>query len=347
MVTSSIRVLVVEDFEWFRRFVCATLEQRPDLQIICEVSDGVEAVQKAEELQPDLVLLDIGLPKLNGIEAARRVCKLSPQSKILFVSQQTSTDVVQAALATGARGYILKTDAGSELLTAVNAVLRGERFVSSRFAGHDFRDATDSQDPDGLSGNRLFELPALTLPRKAESTRRHEVEFYSDDTSLLHGFTQFIGAALTAGNAVIVVATGSHRDKLLLRLQAHGLDISAEIAQGRYISLDAADTLSTFMINEMPDPVRFMEAAGNLIMAAAKFAKGEHPRVAICGECEPPLWTLGLGEAAIRFEQLWNEIAKSYDVDILCGYPLGSFHGEQHSHIFQRICAEHSAIHSQ
>ena len=134
MPARSIRVLVVEDFEPFRRFVASILQKQPKLQIICQVSDGLEAVQKVEELQPDLVLLDIGLPMLNGIEAARRIRKLSPKSKILFVSQETSTDVVQGALATGARGYVLKTDAGSELLAAVDAVLRGEQFVGRRFA---------------------------------------------------------------------------------------------------------------------------------------------------------------------------------------------------------------------
>jgi hypothetical protein len=123
--------------------------------------------------------------------------------------------------------------------------------------------------------------------------------------------------------------------------------MGAAIEQGRYIALDAAGALSTFMVNDLPDPVRFFQVAGNLIMAAAKAVKGEHPRVAVCGECDPPLWTLGTGEAAIRMEQLWNEVAKTYDVDILCGYPLGSFHGAQDSHIFQRICAEHSAVHFQ
>jgi hypothetical protein len=110
--------------------------------------------------------------------------------------------------------------------------------------------------------------------------------------------------------------------------------------------LDAADTLSKFMVNDLPDPARFLEAAANLVAAAVKAAKGEHPRVAVCGECDPPLWTLGMGEAAIRLEQLWNEIAETHDVDILCGYPLGSFHSGQGSQIFQRICAEHSAVHS-
>ena len=97
-----IRILVVEDFEPFRRFICSTLRKRPELQIVGEVSDGLEAVQKSEELQPDLIVLDIGLPSLNGIEAARRIRILSPKSKILFVSQESSADMVQEALALGA-----------------------------------------------------------------------------------------------------------------------------------------------------------------------------------------------------------------------------------------------------
>jgi DNA-binding NarL/FixJ family response regulator len=120
---SVVRVLVVEDFETFRRFICSTLGKRPGLQIVEEASDGLEAVHKAEELQPDLIVLDIGLPTLNGIEAARRIRKLSPESEILFVSQESSADVVQEALSLGAGGYVLKTRAGSDLLPAVEAVI--------------------------------------------------------------------------------------------------------------------------------------------------------------------------------------------------------------------------------
>jgi DNA-binding NarL/FixJ family response regulator len=108
------------------------------LQVICEASDGLEAVNKAEELQPDLILLDVGLPTLTGIEAARQIRKLSPKSKILFMSQESSVDLVREALGLGARGYVVKTDAGSELLQAIDAVLRGERFVGKRFVGHNF-----------------------------------------------------------------------------------------------------------------------------------------------------------------------------------------------------------------
>ena len=130
-----VRVLVVDDSESWRRFVCSTLVKRPELQVICEVSDGLEVVQKAEELQPDLIVLDIGLPKLNGIEAARQIRKLAPESKILFLSQESSADVVQEALDLGALGYVVKANAGTELLAAVQAVLRGKQFVSKGIVG--------------------------------------------------------------------------------------------------------------------------------------------------------------------------------------------------------------------
>lgn len=124
--------MVVEDFLSFRKFVCSKLKQRPELQVICEVSDGLEAVQKAEELQPDLILLDVGLPTLNGIEVARRVRELAPKSKIIFLSQETSPDFVKHALVLGALGYIFKTHAEGDLLAAIDAVLSGRLFVSAQ-----------------------------------------------------------------------------------------------------------------------------------------------------------------------------------------------------------------------
>ena len=109
-MSPSIRILLVDDYKDWRDQVRLLLQERPEWQIIFEASDGFEAVQKAEELKPDLILLDIGLPGLNGIEAARRIRQLSPNSKIIFLSMETSLDVVQVALSTGAEGYVRKTD---------------------------------------------------------------------------------------------------------------------------------------------------------------------------------------------------------------------------------------------
>jgi len=125
------RTLIVDDVEDFRHFLCSTLEQRTDCEVVGEASDGLQAVVQAELLQPDLILLDLGLPTINGIEAARRIRKLSPNSKILFFTQNCSREIAQGALRTGAHGYLLKSDA-TDLPNAVETVLSGEQFVSSR-----------------------------------------------------------------------------------------------------------------------------------------------------------------------------------------------------------------------
>jgi DNA-binding NarL/FixJ family response regulator len=142
---STIRILVADDYEPFRRFVCEAIGRRPDAQVIGEASDGFNAILLAEELQPDMIVLDIGLPVLNGIEAARRIRKLCPDCKILFLSQESSAEVGQEAFKLGASGYIVKAHAGSELSAAVEAVGQGRRFVSEGLSDHNRADATDIQ----------------------------------------------------------------------------------------------------------------------------------------------------------------------------------------------------------
>ena len=126
-----VRILLVDDFAAWRRYVLENLRRNQNLQVIDVASDGLEGVLKAEVLQPDLILLDIGLPKLNGIEAARRIRKVAPDSKIIFLTQESSADSVETALSLGARGYVVKAEAERDLLAAVEAVMLGRTFVSS------------------------------------------------------------------------------------------------------------------------------------------------------------------------------------------------------------------------
>jgi len=200
-----VRVLVVDDFEPWRYFVCSMLEKRPELQAICEVSDGLEAVQKAAELKPDLILLDIGLPVLNGIDAARRIREVAPESKILFLSQESSADMVQGALNSGALGYVVKANAGSELLPAVQAVLQGRQFISSGVRDYEFIGSINAEVPF-----------------------RHEILPCSDDAVLLDTFTRVVASAVNTGNAAIVLVTEPHRALLLQRLEKRGLDVGRD-----------------------------------------------------------------------------------------------------------------------
>lgn len=138
MEEQSFRILVVDDYEPWRRFAISALQKRPGLLIVGEAADGLRAVEQARELRPDLILLDISLPTLNGLEAARRIRQHSSSSKILFCSQNRSPDIAEKAFGAGAAGYVVKSDAASDLLSAVTAVRQGRRFVSRSLARHGF-----------------------------------------------------------------------------------------------------------------------------------------------------------------------------------------------------------------
>ena len=135
MAGLAMRVLVADDFEPLRRFVSSTIAKLPQLKLVGEASDGLEAVQKTKELQPDMILLDVNLPKLNGFEVARRVREHIPQLKIIFFSGDRSFDIAEDALRMGAVGYLVKSDAGRELIPALEATLQGKYYFSSSLAG--------------------------------------------------------------------------------------------------------------------------------------------------------------------------------------------------------------------
>src|SRR5260221_4787902 len=211
------------------------------------------------------------------------------------------------------------------------------QFVSRGVSRHDHTRDAHGRNPDSPS-------PA---PRTVAIDRNHAVKFYSDDASFVIGLARFIETALNAGNPAIVVATESHRNSLFQRLQARGLNIGAAIEQGNYIPLDVTDTLSSFMVNDIPDTARFLKVAGNLVAAASKAVAGERLRIAACGECAPVLWAHGKANAAVQLEHLWDEIARTCNIDILCGYVLNGFQRAHESHVYERICAEHSLVCSQ
>ncbi len=310
-----LKILVVDDFEKFRKYLCSLLEQDARFQVIGQASDGLEAVQKAAELKPDLVLLDVGLPRLNGVRTAQQVRKVAPLAKILFISQEFSFDVVEAALRSGGLGYIHKSHVSRELLPGIEAVNQGQYFVSRQ-------------------------LKEKFRKTKGGSSVRHEIQLYSGDALLVEGFANFAAAELGAGRAVIVAATGLNRTAILERLKSLSVDVDDAVARGTLIPLDAAEALSKFMGDEMPDPDQFFEFMESLIGTASRVA----PRVAVCGEIAPQLLAIGKPLQALRLEQLWDTAVHGFHVDTLCGYALNGLEGDK---IFSSICAEHSAVHLQ
>lgn len=174
--------------------------------------------------------------------------------------------------------------------------------------------------------------------------RGHAVQFYEEDGILLDALSRFIGTALGAGDAAIVIATQEHREGLVQRLTARGLDTAKAVKQGRYIPLDAAETLSKLIVDGLPDEALFADLIGGLAARAKAAAEGEQPPIAIFGEMVALLWADCKVEAAIRLEQLWNDLAKTHSFSLCCAYPMSGFYREQHGEPFLRICAEHSAV---
>jgi two-component system, NarL family, nitrate/nitrite response regulator NarL len=125
------RILLVEDFDAYRLFIASLLTVKHNVRVIGEATSGLEAVERAQELTPDVILLDIGLPGLNGFEAAQRILQVMPESKIIFLTQETSREIMLEALDLGACGYVAKARAGTDLLPALDAALQGSRFVSA------------------------------------------------------------------------------------------------------------------------------------------------------------------------------------------------------------------------
>jgi CheY-like chemotaxis protein len=309
------RVLVVEDHEPFRRVLRALLQQRPDVLIVGEAANGLDAVRQTEALRPDLVVLDIGLPLLNGIEAAVRIRAAVPETRVMFVTVESSFEIVEQALSSGAHGYVYKARAQRDLLPVLDAIVRGGRFVCG-----------------GLE--RIARGDSLAV-------HRHHVLFCSSDAVFIDGCSRFVAGFLNRGNAVIVAVSEAHDRSLRHRLQESQVDIGLAMRQQRYVPLNIDEALARTMVNGWPDPTGFQNATEDMVTEAAQRATSLHPEVATCGECSATLWAQGHVEAAIQLEHLWDELSKSRQMDTLCAYPLTV--REESARAVRSLCAEHTA----
>jgi len=315
VLTSLHRVLVVEDYRPFRRILCQLLRQRPDVLIVGEAADGLDGIRQAEALRPDVVVLDIGLPILNGIEAAGQIRARVPDARLMFVTIESSLDVVDQAFSSGAHGYVYKPRAHRDALPVLDAIIRGGRFVSG-----------------GLE--RIAQGDTL-------ASHRHDVVFYSSDAVLTGAFTRFIAGALDEEKAVIVLLTDAHDESLQRCLRASHVDIDLATRQKRYVPVSITELLARVMVNGRPDPAKFEDAAQDLLGEVARDAN-RHAGIAACGECSSTVWANGDVEAAIQLEHLWDEIGKSRQLDILCAYPLAARDVRVQS--VRSLCAEHTAV---
>ena len=318
------RVLVVDDFEPWRRHVASTLSDSARWQIVGEAADGPDAVQKAADLRPDLILLDVGLPTVNGIEAARRILAHDPNLRILFVSEHQSWEIAEAALGTGARGYSCKSDSGRELLPAMDATTDGGRFVAERFGGR-VEKRTSRASSHGLC---------------------HEALYYSGDAPLLNQWASVAENALSADATFLLLATDVHEDRLRAMLQTRGVNVARAVRDGRYMWLSVDESLAKFMVGDRLDETRFWNSVTAVMFSAARASTADHPYVVACGECAPTLCSQGNAEAAIRLEQLWHEVTRTYRLDTFCAYSSDRCRCDDADDVREKISAAHTATYA-
>jgi CheY-like chemotaxis protein len=223
-------------------------------------------------VQPDLILLDIGLPTLDGIEAARRIREVSPKSKILFVSAERSVDVAKEALSTGASGYVVKSASATELLPSVEAVLQGRQFVSTGLTGSDLSNLRNGH----TANHHERKVTLATQPQDVEVRHHHQIALYPDDAALIDGFGHFIESALKIGHAVVVITTESHRANILRRLLSDGMVLPVE--SERFVLLDTPDSLSPLKADLSGDPAK---SARYPLVEAVNAAAKKHLHVAV------------------------------------------------------------------
>jgi DNA-binding NarL/FixJ family response regulator len=316
------KILVVDDHESYRRLVCLILQKRNDLEIVGEASDGLECIRKAQELQPNLILLDIGLPQLNGIRAAKRLCDLVPDAKVVFLTLESSAEVVKAALDSGGSGYVNKAHMVQDLLPAIDTVLKGISFFGS--------------------GVR----PEPEVASKVSLDQKHEMAICEDESALIKSLHRFTADAVSAGKPAIVIAKRRHLDAIIASLSTDGIDAPEAIRDRILIPLDAEEILTAIMVNGVLDQDRFTNASHDLLRNAAETANSKNSgRIAVCGEISIPLWLQGQTDAGLLLEKLWDDIGKNFPLDSLCGYTSTCFEDPKNDRAAQTLLGMHSTIH--
>ena len=339
------RVLLVEDFHTFRRAIRTLLEQHPGFQVVGEATDGDEAIQLAGSLLPDLILLDINLPKLNGLQVVPQILTFSPSSQIVFLTQEPSAEVAEEALRLGARGYVVKTDAGSELLKALEAITRGERYLSRQLSTQ-----LRSEELDRLgvkTRTALEDVGAGIMGSQGGQTQcAHEAQYYLHDGDFQESLRLCVGKALSAGDSAIVLVTLSHQRALCKALRAEGVPVHQEIRTGRLRLVDADAVVAGYLCDEHPDEARSEQEILLLVESAEKARIGEHSRVCAFGECLSLLYAKGKGDLVLRLERLWDELGKAHNLYLRCWYQVSQQQLASDSEFFQKVCEEHTAVHS-
>lgn len=287
-----------------------------EFRLVAAVPDGRQAVEAVSRLDPDIAVLDITMPELDGFRTAQALKKAGARAKVVFLTLHDADEYVEAALRSGANGYVLKSRMEADLPSALRHALAGRTF-----------------------------LPSLTsLSTLAGDAGSHTLHFRANEGSCHDGVVEMLLAAIARGELAVVIGSGALRAGIAQGLDAAGCDLSAVRAKGGYFEFDGADALSLVMRNGLPDRGELAKMVDDLERRRLARAPGGPNRATIFGEMSGLLMQDGNFEGGIRMEQLWSELTHGLPYFTACSYPIRVLRPERHPHVWAAVCAEHSAV---
>jgi DNA-binding NarL/FixJ family response regulator len=348
-----IRILIVDDHEAVRLSVRSLLSECPEWVVCGEAADGIEAVEKATKLRPDVILMDVTMPRMDGVQASKVVRQQVPEAEVILMSQNDPRVVRSQASEIGARDFVAKSDLSRALLSTI------EKLVSQRKSGM-ATDKNSSERAQGLSNNPFTTTDSDLQPEigggmkqdlkqqpwcdllAGAAPRDHIVQLYQDEQFLSRAVCRFAVSAIHHGEGVILVPTSAHWNALRPRLEAEGVDVTAAQASGQLTVVDADELLPGFMRDAMPDAPLFLGLAGETV---AKARGGDRfTKVRWWGEMVNVLWERGDVAGSMGLEDLFHKLAHDQEIAIFCSFLMDNFDGEVHARMLPRLGQNHSHI---
>lgn len=324
-------VLLVDDFRSFRTEAASIIQKKPEFNIIAEASNGLEAIEKAELFGPDLILLDIGLPKLNGIGVAKELTHRKASSQIVFLTGEEDDDCVSEALTVGAKGYVFKRRLQSDLVPALKLAAAGHFFVSP----YGFIGQTDSEV--------MRPSPASSSAWHGSST--HTMEFYSDESALVSGVSELVRASLSQDRVVVALLKRNHIACASRRLVESGVDLEGAIRWGGYRPFAIEGTIPFLMPNGRLDRARFATFFEPVLAHAAWNAERKCSGAVVLADLASALIDLGYDhENALRTEELWNDLVQKRPFLVHCVCPVTTLGAKRNRDTLAQICPHHSRV---